>query len=130
MLDESPFLKKETLPNKYSAEFLVCQEVQGKYNLFTSIAADQKTIIKLASKFANEQFTELDEMTKASISEFLNVHNGIFLVNMSNQNIELQMQPQEIYQNINIEKSNGTYIIPIYLTEGKVYLIISDKKPF
>ncbi|MGI6144850.1 MAG: hypothetical protein GX092_04850 [Clostridia bacterium] len=130
LLDESPFLKKETLPNKYSAEFLVCQEVQGKYNLFTSIAADQKTIIKLASKFANEQFTELDEMTKASISEFLNVHNGIFLVNMSNQNIELQMQPQEIYQNINIEKSNGTYIIPIYLTEGKVYLIISDKKPF
>jgi CheY-specific phosphatase CheX len=127
LLDESPFLKKEALPNKYSAEILVSQEIQGKYNLITSIAADKKTVLRLASKFAGEQFMELDEMAKASITEFLNVHNGIFLVNMSNQNIELQMNPQEIYQNVSIEKNNGTYIIPIYITDGKIYLIISNK---
>jgi len=128
LLDESPFLKKETLPDKYSGEWLVCQEILGEYHLYTSIAADKKTILNLASKFAGEQFTELDEMAKASITEFLNVHNGVFLVNMSNQNIELQMNPQEIYPNINIEKNNGTYIIPIYLTQGKVYLIISNNR--
>jgi len=128
LLDESPFLKKETLPDKYSGQWLICQDIQGENNLYTGIAGDEDMILNMASKFAGEQFTELDEMTKASITEFLNVNNGIFLVNMSNQNIELQMNPLEIFQNVSIERNNGTYIIPIYLAQGKVYLIISNKK--
>jgi len=29
----------------------------------------------------------MDEMVEASVGEFLNLHNGIFLVNMSNEGI-------------------------------------------
>lgn len=127
LLDDSPYLKKEALPQKIEAEWLICQEIMGKYNLFTGIAGDQQTILSLACKFAGEIFSTIDELAKSAITEFLNVHNGIFIVNLSNQNIELELKPQEVYRFETIESNERTFIIPIYLSEGNVKLILSDK---
>ncbi|MGI6588872.1 MAG: hypothetical protein ACOX2N_08955 [Peptococcia bacterium] len=126
LLDETPRLEKKSPLNNYTPEWLVCQKIYGEYNLFTGIAADKNMFLTLASKFAGEKFNCIDEMTKASVTEFLNVHNGIFLVNMSNQNIELQMEPQKLYQQAKIENDDDTYIIPIHLIDGKFDLIISS----
>lgn len=128
LLDEKPYLEKNPPLNNYAAEWLVCQEIHGQYDLFTGIAADKEMFLTLASKFAGEKFTSIDEMAKASVAEFLNVHNGVFLVNMSNQNIELQMNPQDLYHQVTINNKNGTYVIPIFLAEGKFDLIISNTK--
>ena len=126
LLDETPRLEKTSSPDDYTAELLVCQKIHGEYNIYTAIATDKKTFLTIASKFAGEQFTVIDEMTIASVAEFLNVHNGVFLVNMSNQNIELQMEPHKFYQQAKIEKKEGPYIIPIYLMDCKFDLIISN----
>ena len=128
LLDESPYLKKEVLPNSITAEWLIRQDITGKHNLYTGIVAEQKVFLSLASKFAGMQFSVMDEMSQSSLAEFLNVHNGIYLVNLSNQNIELQMNPQEVSTPDSIKNNAGTYIIPIYLSEGNLYLIISDQK--
>lgn len=129
LLNERPYIKKEKLPTKYMAECLVSQEIKGKYRLYTGIAANKDVFLRLASNYAHEKLTELDELAKDSLAEFLNVHNGVFLVNLSKQNIELDMNPQQFHSPKNIKKS-GTYIIPIYLTEGQIYLIVSHKKFF
>lgn len=126
LLDATPRVEKNPSRDNYTAEWLVYQKIYGEYNLFTGIAADKETFLTLASKFAGQKFTVIDEMVKSSVAEFLSVHNGIFLVNMSNRNVELQMDPQILYQQAKIENNEETYITPIYLIDGKFDLIISN----
>jgi hypothetical protein len=113
LLDETPCLETPTLANNYKADWLIFQEVHGKSNLFTGIATNERMFLTIASKFAGRKFTIIDEMTKAAVTEFLNVHNGIFLVNMSNQNIELEMNAPMLYEKINIIDNTETHDIPL-----------------
>jgi hypothetical protein len=129
LIDENPRLEKNLDLNTYSTEWIVSQEISGNPNIFTGIAANKDIFLALASQYGCEQFTTINEMAQACVAEFLNVHNGIFLVNMSNQGIELEMQPQVIQNQITLTNITGTYIIPIYLFNGKIDLILAAQKP-
>ncbi len=125
-LNEKPYIKKEKHPTKHLAKYLVKQQIKGKYRIHTGIEADENIFINLATNYAQEKLTKLDEFTKDSLREFLNVNNGIFLMNLSKQNIELHMTPPQFHQKKHIKKSH-TYIIPIYLKKGEIHLIISSR---
>ncbi|MEX2414938.1 MAG: hypothetical protein WD424_02245 [Paenibacillaceae bacterium] len=62
----------------------------------TAIAGTEDAFLRLASIYAQENVDTPGEMMEAAIGEFLNLHNGIYLVNRSNQGSELNMQPQSV----------------------------------
>ena len=62
-------------------------------------------------------------MAEASVGEFLNLHNGIFLVNISNQGIELKMTPQEVYRTIKVD---NIYKVSFDLSFGKINILIKE----
>ena len=64
----------------------------------TAIGGSEAAFLQLASLYAQESIEEPDEMMKASVGEFLNLHNGIYLVNRSNDGVELDMLPQTVTQ--------------------------------
>jgi hypothetical protein len=66
------------------------------FSRLTAIGGTEDSFLKLASIYAQETIDEPGEMMEASVGEFLNLHNGIFLVNLSNQSIELEMEPQTV----------------------------------
>lgn len=109
--------------DEYQGEWVAKQDIKGEIGLSTFIAAEESSFIKFASKYAEEELTCVDEMAEASVGEFLNLNNGIFLVNMSNGGVELEMTPQEIYSNIKI---NNGYVIRITLVFGEIDLIVVE----
>lgn len=101
------------------------QSIEGAYNSKTSIIASEATFIAFASRYANEECKENDEFTQASVSDFLNLHNGLFTVNMSNNhNVELSLTPPEI-SNSNFPDTENFYIAPIKYTFGTLYFMFS-----
>ncbi|KOP81598.1 hypothetical protein ACFFHH_18685 [Cytobacillus solani] len=108
------------------AEWLVSQEIIGEKPLWSALAADEKVFLEIASVFAEEKLTEADELAQASVSEFLNLHNGIFLVNMSNKGTELEMKPQKVDHDsiVSVHKENSL-CISINTSKGKFQLILS-----
>lgn len=126
LLDLTPRLENAFAAENYIAPFLISQKIQGELNLYTALATDQETFLTIASRFANEQLKTIDELAQASVAEFFNVHNGIFLVNMSNQNLELQMEPHQFCEQAKI-KETDTYVIPIYLLNQKFDLLLSKQ---
>lgn len=110
---------------KEVGEWLVTQEITGKAPLFTAISADSDVFLYIASKYAEEKLEEIDELAKASVCEFLNLHNGIFLVNMSNDGIELNMKPQEIAHNPSI--GGNLFKISVHTAKGIFQLLLSDR---
>lgn len=84
--------------NELTGEWLVEQQIEGSFPLTTLITGTEKAFVELASRFAGEQIEAMEELGQAAVSEFLNLHNGVFLVNMSNQGIELKLQPPIVKQ--------------------------------
>ncbi|MGH4119759.1 hypothetical protein [Clostridium sp.] len=107
---------------EYKTKCAVTQTINNKINLKTYINAERDVFVKLASIYAEEELTCMDELAKDSVGEFLNLNNGLYLVGMSNIGIELDMEPQSICFN---ETICSTYVLPIELPFGKIELIIS-----
>lgn len=108
---------------EYQCKFAAKQNIHGEATLSTYIEADETPFVKFASKFAEEELTSVDEMAEASVGEFLNLHNGIFLVNMSNTGTELELTPQETHNNVMVK---NIYKIALDLSFGKINLLISE----
>lgn len=108
-----------------SGNWLVRQDIIGEAPLFTAISANNEVFLHLASVYAEEELTEIDELAEASVSEFLNLHNGIYLVNMSNEGIELNMKPQSVSKDLHVESE--LFIIEVHTSKGSFQLALSDK---
>lgn len=129
-IDDQVRLEAKVVHGQYEADWLVSQLIKnsgeadgdGEQTFSTGIACDEETFIKFASIYAEETINEIDELAKASVSEFLNLHNGIFLVNMSNRGIELDMEPQQVQENAVVPVN--AVIVTAYLSFGAVDVVI------
>ena len=109
----------------FKYEWIASQEIQGEVRLYTCTEASEKAFISFASKYAKEDYTENDEYTKSAVGEFLNLVNGLFLVNMSNDNIELELTPQIVDSEKNLSLLSNTVCVSTQFSFGKINFIIS-----
>lgn len=103
-----------------------CQKIDGPFSIQSVIDMDEKAATLFATRYAGEAFESFDEYCQASLDDFLNLHNGLFLVNMSNSyDIELQLNPPEVINDINYMPSGNTYFLPIIFTFGTVNFLFT-----
>ncbi|MCH5325390.1 MAG: chemotaxis protein CheX [Eubacterium sp.] len=107
----------------------VTQAIGGGFEAVTSVIADDKALVEFASRYAEEKLTENDEYTKDVVSEFLNLSNGLFTVNVSN-NIgkELSLAPQETKTAAAVKAIKAKYalMIPVAFSFGTVIFTIAE----
>lgn len=127
-IDDQVYIEVNKQPFHLENKCFVHQEIFGDHSLATGIAADEKVFLKLASKYAEEVLEELDELANASVGEFLNLHNGIYLVNMSNRDIKLNMKPQSTNDSASISKDNDLYVVNVHTNFGSFHLLMSDMR--
>lgn len=119
---------KASLIRNFDAKYLVSQTVSGGYELSTYIAADKEEYLSFAKRFAKDQFDNVNEFIDETVGEFLNVNNGLFLVNESSKNgVELSMQPQVYVKNQTIDFNRPAFYIPVAFSFGEIAFIISAK---
>lgn len=115
-----------TVVKDYDANYFVYQSVSGNLNCETGIEGEEYQYLKFASRFAGEDITEIGEFTHAAVGEFLNLHNGLFTVNLSNDfGVELNLDPQDFKENQVVSYKNSAFCIPISFSFGIVNFIIS-----
>lgn len=118
-------LNAEELYDKISKSCLG-QEISGGIKALTLIDADDDTLIEFASRFSGEHLTENDDYTRDCINEFLNLHNGLFAVNLSNETgLEINLSPQIVYDDINLATIKNSHVIPVCFSFGTINFIIS-----
>lgn len=109
----------------YRANKLVSQNIGGDAVAYTAIEADPATYKTLAERFAKEAITDSD-YADAAIGEFLNLNNGLFTVNMSNDlGKELTLTPQEFAVGKELTFEHSAFCIPIRYNFGTANIIIS-----
>lgn len=118
------------LPKDYKAEWAVYQKIKGEFEMNTFIVTNEEVFLKVASKYAEEEIDTPGELAQASVGEFLNLQNGIFLVNMSYQGVKLNMDYQTSHHNVSIENLSGAgYVASVKLPNGHFDVIVVENQP-
>ncbi|MBQ9765136.1 MAG: chemotaxis protein CheX [Lachnospiraceae bacterium] len=114
----------QSLP-EFKVPYSSQQTILGDFTSNTFICADNETFIAFASRYAGEAFEEDEEFIRESVADFLNLHNGLFTVNISNSfSVDLELSPPYT-DPIMPKMSPNSRIIPIEFTFGTVYFIFS-----
>ncbi len=118
-----------TLPPSYCTEFpteyCVSQMVNGGYKVNTYLSMDEATAIEYASRYSGEFFDEYNEYVSAAIEDLLNLHNGIFIVNASNERSnELTIGTLEFHDNTILSFERPAILFPICYSFGIIYFIM------
>lgn len=111
---------------EYNTNYCVIQRISGPVTLLSGIDLDEEVAVAFASRYAKMEFHIFDEYVKASLEDFLNLHNGLFSVNMSNSySEEVALDPPEHYDSPVLKLSEDSFIVPVIYPFGTVYIILS-----
>lgn len=114
--------------NRAEYENTVSQKIIGDTdNSYTAICCSTDVYIKFAERFSEEKLDTADDFVNATVGEFLNLHNGLYIVNQSNDfGNELSLDPQEFVYNKAIEFDKTAIDVPLAFSFGTVHFIISN----
>jgi len=105
----------------YPITWCVSQKIRGDFTLHTAMDMDETTLLAFASRYVGETFTVNDEYVKSSMEDFMNLHNGLFAVNISNSiSKELNLDPPLTENDVLFVPEAPIYYIPIQFTFGTV----------
>ena len=112
--------------SEFAAEYCVGQSILGDYVVNTYLAMDEASAIAFAGRYSNEIFDRYDEYVAASLEDFLNLHNGLFIVNASNERSnELHIGTISHQDDMIIDfEDHPAFLFSIYYPFGMVHFIM------
>lgn len=114
-----------SLCTEFATECCVSQTIEGHYVINTYFNMDEATALTFAERYSGEPYQEVDEYVMASIEDLLNLHNGLFIVNASNDSSnELSIGVIGHHPNTIINFESPTYLFPICYPFGIIYFIM------
>lgn len=106
--------------------FTVRQLINGAYTGQTIISAEPDEYRSFAKRFAKDAYFESEEFDDASVSEFLNVINGLYAVNESNETgTEIGLEPLSMFKKEIVQLGEDAFCIPVQFTFGEVEFIVA-----
>lgn len=110
---------------EFPTDHCIKQSINGSYEIHSYLSMEEDTALAFAERYTGESYSEYNEYVRASIEDFLNLHNGLFIVNASNnQSNELTIGVPEAVTDSILNFENPTYHFPIYYPFGIVHFII------
>lgn len=110
---------------EFTADHCIKQSIAGNYEINTYLSMDASTALLFAGRYAGERFVEYNEYVQACLEDFINLHNGLFIVNASNDKAnELTIGTIDSYQDTLMSFANKTYHFPVYYPFGFVHYLI------
>lgn len=118
-------MEKVEKVNEYTAAYVAAQELDGDYRFFSGFCGDGQGIKLIAEAFAKEEFETVDADVLDAACEFLNCNNGLYATKLSNEDVDLDMLPPIMKEEVTTIRSEGNmYRVPFYIQDKQVDLIV------
>jgi hypothetical protein len=112
--------------DEYPISRCVGQEIQGHIHWFTRVDMETNVALGFASRYVKENFTSYNEYVEAALEDFINLQNGLFSVNISNEkSIELTLEAPVAHQEELLVLPPNSFVLPISYPFGMLHFIIS-----
>jgi hypothetical protein len=121
-LNDTPYILKQAAEPRPA--FLASQQIYGEIKFLTGLNMGESVLLELASRFAGERLTSVDEMVLDSVGEFLNVHNGVFCSSLSDVGLRVDLEPQFVELG-NAVHNSQSFHVGIGTSFGQFDLVLS-----
>lgn len=92
----------------------------------TYIAMNKEALLEFSSRYAEEPVTEIDEYAYASLCDFINLQNGLYTVNISNEEgLEFKLTPPVYGDTYSVTDLDSPICIKLVYPFGNIYYILS-----
>ncbi|MCR5030485.1 MAG: hypothetical protein K5982_03335 [Selenomonadaceae bacterium] len=81
------------------ASHIISQRLSGAISFVSGVYASDKVFVEMAQRYSREKIDDADELAEDSIAEFLNVVNGLFVVDLGKRDFDLDMDAPRIGKN-------------------------------
>ena len=105
-------------------KYLMSQQMTGESAFATGLLLSEDTLIEIARRYSGEEINCVDELAVDSVAEFLNVTNGLYIVNLSNRGIDVDLEPQKTGRGI-VPIGTKQAVVNIDTNFGRIQLILS-----
>ena len=115
----------------YKGDHSVIQNIEGSSCFSALLDMEEEVAKSFACRYAHEDFDEIPEAREyisASLEDFLNLHNGLFLVNSDGSQEEWTLLPPETHLEENYHFEDIAFCLPILYPFGLVNFIFQSKK--
>lgn len=122
-------LKKACTVNEYSFGSLSYQNMVGDQQIFVGFASKEKELLNIASPFAKEEFTDLDEDAFDAVCEFINCTNGLYASKLSHEDIHIDMTPPLFSNKKKISSKGEIHVVPVIINGEQTDLLVAVNSP-
>lgn len=117
------YISESIKVNEKQFKYLFEQNIVNEKSLYTAFSIKDNDLLLFSSKYSGEKIEIIDEFAIDVCKEFINLHNGLFTVNMSNKGKKCDLDIPVCKEN-HILKGKDIYIIPFHTGVGELELII------
>lgn len=111
--------------DRFEFENLALQYAEGEHHIMLGLAGEGNSLLTIADVFAGEEFEDMNEFSFDSICEFINCINGLNASALSTEGVQVDMLPPSWYQAGCARTENKMLIVPIYIKNRKVRIVIA-----
>jgi len=104
---------------------IVSQRLIGDLSMTTGILSADDVFIEMARRYSHEDINEVDELAADSLTEFLNVVNGLFAVDMARQDRDVDLEAPKIRANL-LPVGNHQLMLRVHTAFGSFILVIAS----
>mgnify|MGYP002624539833 CR=1 FL=1 len=100
------------------------QRVDGDLCIVTGIIGGDACFLELASRYAQEEITDIDDLAVDSIEEFLNVLNGAYMVQLAKRDLETDLETPRWGRNI-VPHGSRQLVMRVCTDFGSFYAVLA-----
>jgi len=115
---------KEVLVEAASLSHMVSQKLVGGVTMVTGIQAENGVFLEMARRYSHEDIKEVDALAVDCLCEFLNVVNGLFAVDISSENVEVDLDMPRVQEN-SVPEANFQIVLAIDTSFGEFSLVMA-----
>ena len=111
----------------YHLEHEVSQEITGVPSAYSALDGNVKVLSAFAESYSNLGIAEFDSLCREALLDFLNLHNGLFVVDLSEQKsceLSLGVPKQSEDFELTSELQGKITLIPVTFSYGTIKFIL------
>ena len=106
-------------------QYLTYQSMGGAMALTVGCSMSPEIMVEMAARYSNEALDDVNEMTIDSVEEFYNVLNGLYIVNMSGSNLDMDLDMPYTVMDL-LPKGGQIYTVNVVTDFGRFALYLSN----
>ena len=107
----------------YTTKYIASQCFTGDYELFIGVCGAGDKVF--AENYAKEEFEQIDEDCLDAVCEFINVCNGLFASKLSQEEVQIDMLPPNMYtDNTTISTDGMMFMLPCFVDGVRSDIVI------